>query len=244
MLALGYESMSVPAVKVGDRRVQGSRWIARALDEIVPERPLFPADPRLRRLVEEAERWGELLNDATRRLFYCAARRDPGVFEDAMSVGSGRSMRLALHVGAPALVRLAGGAHHASDSAGREDLMMLPQRLGQIDAWIEEGVLGGDELNAADFQIAPNVASLLLSEDLWPHVEGRPAAALARRVLPCKPGRRLRLAPPEWLLDEPHGHAGQAGPGTAGDFERPAVVRPSPIPRRVARLLVRSALPG
>lgn len=49
MLALGFETMGVPALKLGRRRVQGTRSISRALDEMVPERPLFPADPRLRK---------------------------------------------------------------------------------------------------------------------------------------------------------------------------------------------------
>ncbi|HEX8159995.1 MAG TPA: hypothetical protein VF526_21660 [Solirubrobacteraceae bacterium] len=76
---------------------------------------------------------------------------------------------------------------------------MLTNRLSQIDAWIEDGLLGGEHLNAADFQIVPSVACLLRSEDLWPYVEGRPAAALARRLLPCDIGPSVRLAPPEWL---------------------------------------------
>jgi glutathione S-transferase len=200
MLALGFQSMSVPAITIEGRRVQGSRWISRALDERFAGRPLFPADPRRRREVEDAERWGELFNDATRRLFYCAARRDLDAFRTVMTVGHGRCLRFAARMTAPLVVRLAAGAHHAADSTGLEDLALLPERLSQIDAWIDRGVLNGEELNAADFQIAPNVASLLLSEDLWPYVVGRPAEALARRVLPCAPGPRIRLAPREWLV--------------------------------------------
>ena len=45
MLALGFESMGVPAIKWNRRRVQGTRSISRALDELVPELPLFPSDP-------------------------------------------------------------------------------------------------------------------------------------------------------------------------------------------------------
>ena len=57
MLGLGFETMGVPAMKVDGRRVQGSRAISRALDEIVPEKPLFPADPKRRKAVQDAERW-------------------------------------------------------------------------------------------------------------------------------------------------------------------------------------------
>ncbi len=49
--------------------MQGSRAIARELDRLVPEPPLFPADPDARATVEEAELWGdEVLQSAARRL--------------------------------------------------------------------------------------------------------------------------------------------------------------------------------
>ena len=84
LLALGFPTMAVPALKADGRRVQGTRWIARALDELVPERPLFPADPVQRKAVEDAERWGEGFQNATRRIFYCAARRDHAAFVSLM----------------------------------------------------------------------------------------------------------------------------------------------------------------
>ena len=81
MLMLGFPTMGVPAIKVGDVRVSGTRWIARALDELYPDRPLlFPPDPAERRKVQDAERWGERLQNAVRRIFYCAARRDRETF--------------------------------------------------------------------------------------------------------------------------------------------------------------------
>ncbi len=200
MLGLGFPTMGVPALKVDGRRIQGTRWIARALDEIVPERPLFPADPERRKAVQTAERWGEEFQNATRRIFYCAARRDRSVFPSVMTAERGLPMRVVLRVASPLIVRLATGAHRASDEAGREDMELLPERLDQIDAWIEAGVLGGAELNAADFQIAPNLSALLLAEDLAPYIHGRPAEALARRVAPGYVGRVPRgVAPAEWL---------------------------------------------
>jgi glutathione S-transferase len=199
MLALGFETMGVPALKIDGRRVQGTRWIARALDEEFPERPLFPADPVQRRTVQEIERWGEGFQNATRRIFYCAARRDAGVFSSVMAVEQTPLRRAALRLGAPLIVRLAAGAHRASEEHAREDLELLPERLDRIDAWIEAGLLDGPQLNAADFQIAPNVAGLLLAKDLARFVDGRPAAALARRVAPDYAGRVGAVAPAEWL---------------------------------------------
>ena len=199
LLALGFETMRVPALKLERRRVQGTRWIARALDEHVPQPALFPADPQRRRAVEDAERWGEELQSATRRLFYCAARRDRGAYRSVTAQGRSPLGRLMSRMTAPIVIRLATGAHLATDDAGREDLALLPGRLDQIDAWIDEGLLNGPQLNAADFQIAPNVAALLLFEDLAPFIERRPAAALARRVAPDYPGHVPAVLPAEWL---------------------------------------------
>jgi len=200
MLMLGFPTMGVPAIKVGDVRVSGTRWIARALDELYPDRPLlFPPDPAERRKVQDAERWGEELQNAVRRIFYCAARRDRQTFLSVLGSGRGPVKGFAMRMMAPVIIKLATGVHRASDEAGREDIVMLPERMDQIDAWIAEGVLGGEQLNAADFQIGVNVSALLLSDDLTPFVEGRPAAALARRVLPDYVGHIGPVFPPEWM---------------------------------------------
>jgi len=199
MLALGFETMGVPAIKFNGRRVQGTRWIARYLDEIVPARPLFPADPVRRKAVEDAERWGEDFQNATRRIFYFAARRDKGAFTSFMAPRRSPPMKIALRIGRPLIVRLATGAHRASDAACLEDLELLGERLDQIDAWIEEGLLNGPELNAADFQIAPNISGLLLSDDLAPYIRDRPSAAFARRVAPGYAGHLAAVIPTDAL---------------------------------------------
>jgi glutathione S-transferase len=200
MLALGFETMGVPAIKFNGRRVQGTRWIARYLDEIVPTRPLFPADPVARKTVQDAERWGEEFQNATRRIFYFVARRDRTAFTSFMTPRRSPPMRVALRIGRPLIIRLATGAHRASDAAAREDLELLGERLDQIDAWIEQGVLNGPELNAADFQIAPNVSGLLLSDDIAPYVRDRPAAAFAQRVAPGYAGHLAAVIPPDALV--------------------------------------------
>jgi glutathione S-transferase len=199
LLGKGFATMAVPALKADGVRVQGSRWIARALDELEPARPLFPADPARRRAVEDAERWGEGLQNATRRIFYCAARRNTSAFTSLMTAERGPVKRLMVRASARLVIRLATGVHRATDEHGREDLELLPERLDRIDAWIEEGVLDGPELNAADFQIAVNVSALMLAEDLRPFIENRPAAAFARRVAPDYHGNIPRSLPYEWL---------------------------------------------
>src|SRR5947208_1050512 len=49
---------------------------------------------------------------------------------------------------------------------------------------IADGVLGGEQLNAADFMVAPTVAMLLYRPDVRPFVAGRPALELVDRILP------------------------------------------------------------
>jgi len=50
--------------------------------------------------------------------------------------------------------------------------------------WISEGLLGGTELNAADFMVAPSLALILYRPDVRPIFEGRPALDLVDRLLP------------------------------------------------------------
>lgn len=175
--AYGFRGITIPALTIDGRRLQKTRVISRALDVWQPEPRLFPTDPRQRAGVEDAERWGEGLQDAVRRLSYCATRRTrPSVLT---TLGSIR--------------------HRASAEAGRRDVEALPERLAQIDAWIETGVLGGDELNAADLQIAPSVAVLLSFADFAPHIAGRPAAEHALRVAGRYERSRGPALPEEWL---------------------------------------------
>ena len=116
-----------------------------------------------------------------------------------MTAERGPVKRVMVRMSAPIVIRLATGVHRAVVEHVREDLALLPGRLDQVDAWIEEGLLNGPELNAADFQIAANVAALMLSDDVRPFIEFRPAAALARRVAPDYQGHLDACLPYEWL---------------------------------------------
>ena len=245
LLARGFETTGAPALKIDGRRVQGTRWIARALDELYPDRPLFPADPEARRAVEYAERWGEELQNATRRIFYCAGRRDRKAFMSVLGAGHGPVRRSMIRMFAPVIMKLATGVHRATDHAGREDIQLLPERLDQIDAWIAQGVIGGPELNAADYQIAVNVSALMLSVDLVPFIEGRPAAALAQRVAPDYVGHLGPIVPDEWMAELRAAHtlsaAAQRSPEEDGGGAPPAPDRAAGDAARVA-LAMRSSL--
>jgi glutathione S-transferase len=177
---------TVPALAAGDRRVATNRQIARFLDEQHPAAPLFPADPDARRAVEEAERWAnETLQMAARRIALGWAVRDPA--------GAGRSSadgrmgyllyrrELARRLIIPQIGRM---VFAVGQRAERELLADLPAMLDRIDAWIADGVLGGEQLNAADLMVAPSLALMLYRPDVRPQFEGRPALELVDRLLP------------------------------------------------------------
>ncbi len=91
-------------------------------------------------------------------------------------------------------------SNEATDVNVRADLASLRDDLDRIDAWIAEGVLGGPEPNAADYQLAPSIRLLMSFDDLRPFIEGRPAGEMAMRVVPDFPGRTPAVAPAEWLV--------------------------------------------
>ena len=125
MLGRGFQLMNVPALRIDGRRVQGSRQISRALEELQPQPPLFGADEHQRRAVAQAERWGEEFQDAVRRIFWCAARRNPRAMM-TVHPHANPLMRPAQHVTRRLVTRLATAGHQASDFAGEEDLAELP----------------------------------------------------------------------------------------------------------------------
>jgi len=198
--AVGFPGITVPALKIDGQRIQGSREIARELDRLAPEPPLFPADPGKRVAVEEAERWGdEVLQPPMRQILWWAIKRDKAPLR-SYSEGAklGIPISLALKTAAP-IVALSARFNEADDEHVRRGLAEMPAMLDRVDAWIAEGVLGGAQLNAADFQIAPSLALAMTLDDLRPAIENRPAGELAKRVAPDYPGKTPKVLPPAWL---------------------------------------------
>jgi glutathione S-transferase len=197
---VGFRGITVPALRIDGRRIQGSREISRLLEERVPEPPLFPSDPDRRRAVEEAERWGEeTLQPIPRRVFrWGAARRQhlrEWIAADVVGMPAPGAMARANAPLARTMARLV----DARDDAVRGDIAALPDLLAHADALIASGVIGADEPNAADFQIATSVRVLLAFEDVRPLTEGHPVADLARRILPDYPEPIPAFLPPSWL---------------------------------------------
>ena len=198
--AMRFPRVTVPAIRIDGRRVQGSREIARELDRVRPEPPLFPADPARRVAVEEAERFGdEDLQHPIRQILWWAMKKNTAPLA-SYSEGAriGVPIGLAVRTAAP-IVALSARFNEASDANVRRDLGALPGMLQRVDDWIAEGVLGGEQLYAADFQIAPSIRLAMTLDDLRPAIENRPAGELALRVVPEYPGRMPPVLPAAWL---------------------------------------------
>jgi glutathione S-transferase len=196
--AMGFPSRTVPALKSDGRKVQGTRQISRFLDELQPQPPLFPANRRAD--VEEAERWGdEQLQSVPRRLAWFALGRDRSDlkgFMEGYKLGLPTSVAVAT---AGPIVWAEGKINKASADAVRADLAALPALLDHIDKLIADGVIGGDEPNAADYQIATSVRLLMAFDQLRPLIDGRPMAPWAERIAPDPGGHIPAALPAEWL---------------------------------------------
>ena len=195
----GFRGGTVPALKIDGRKLQHSREISRALEELKPDPRLFPSDPEARLEVEEAERWGEeVLQDGPRRIIrWIAVHRPEARVMIARDVGIPLP-RFAAWINAPAARHVANKVD--ADEQIQSTIAQVPQLLDHVDELIADGVIGGDQPNAADLQIATSVRSLLDVQDLRPATDGRPASEWAMRLVPgfgtaFPPG----LLPAEWL---------------------------------------------
>jgi glutathione S-transferase len=179
----GFRGGTVPGIKIDGRRLQESRAISRALDELKPDPPLFPADPEKRLEVEEAERWGdEVLQDVPRRIVrWLSVHRPETRVMIAREIGVPLP-KLAAWVNGPTARYMANKVD--SDREIRNAIASVGEVLDHVDDLIEQGVIGGDPPNAADFQIVTSVRALLTVRDLDRATQGRPAADLAMRLVP------------------------------------------------------------
>jgi glutathione S-transferase len=197
---LGFTRSTVPAIKIDGRRVQGSCEISRELDRVQPDPPLFPSDPEKRLAVEEAERWGEQeLQHPVRQIVLWALCANGTPIRSYME-GSRLGMPIGLAARfAPPFIAAGARVNEASGEVVRANLAGLGGMLQRIDEWIAAGVLDGEELNAADFQIGASVRLAMTLQDLRPLIDSRPACRLARRAVPYYAGEAPPVLPPAWL---------------------------------------------
>jgi glutathione S-transferase len=198
---LSYGGTTVPGMRLDGERLVGSRPIMRRLDSLAQEPALLPspAGPSYARVLE-AERWGdETFQDVPRRLIDIAFLRRP---EDMESYAGDNKLVVPvslLRPTTPVVARLMAIRNGARDDTARADLAALPGQLEMVDAWIAEGLLGGDLPNAADLQIGSTIRLLMSIGDVRPLIEGRPAAQLTRYFPPLIGQIEPGVLPAEWL---------------------------------------------
>jgi glutathione S-transferase len=179
-----FGARTVPALRNGREKVQGSRTIMHRLDQMVPEPALYPSDPERRAAVEEADRWGdEEFQQDVRDLIWAGAVHRP----DAL-VSYGKGSRVPLPDGvvravAPAIARAQRGINRTGDAKARAVLQALPHKIARIDGWIADGTIGDlAHPNAADLQILSTVRLMSSLADVRPLFSSSRSLELAERL--------------------------------------------------------------
>jgi len=164
---------TVPGLLIDGEPVHGSRPILARLEQLVAEPTLYPSPE-----VREAERWGdEELQDLGRRLPWGAMHFRPeamGTFGGAGALdGPGTDFAIAY-------VRASWKYHKISAARLHEDLAGLPALLAHVERLADEGVIGGEQANAADLQIGATLRVLLTVGDLQPLLADSAGERIAR----------------------------------------------------------------
>jgi glutathione S-transferase len=201
---VGFRGGTVPAVKLDGRRLQGSRQIARELDERWPEPPLYPADPELRKQVEEAERWGEeQLQPVPRRVARFGAARDVGLRRWGARGAGMPAPDLVARLSGPAARYFArtieSDGRRGTEAAVRADLEALPAQLDYADRLFTDGILTTDPPNAATLQVLSCICLIDAHADLHDAIGSRPSVRAARQLFPDYPGPIPRFLPTDWI---------------------------------------------
>jgi glutathione S-transferase len=207
---VGFRGGTVPALKLDGRRIQGSRTIARALEQLRPEPSLLPADPQMRALVEEAERWGEQeLQPVPRRILRWGLVGDLALRRWLAEQSRMPAPAVAARTSGP-LARYYAHVVGADAAEIRRALVKLPRLLDHADALLADGVLTTDPPNVATLQVLCSVRSLAAFTDLRDQVARHPSAAAARALFPAYPEPVPPFLPRSWL--EGHAESEAGGP--------------------------------
>jgi glutathione S-transferase len=180
---------TVPGVRFEDgEKVQGSTAIMRALERRVPSPPLFDG-PAGAAAIEEAEHWGQqVFQSVPRRLLWAAFTKYPRSMHGFQEGASSPKLPMPVVVAlAKVVLPIERRLNDVTEAAVRADLAALPALLDRVDAYIADGVLNGEQPNAADLQIAPTVRLLYALQDVRPLIDDRPAKDFAFRWFPQLP---------------------------------------------------------
>jgi glutathione S-transferase len=177
----GEGNHTVPGMLVDGEPVHGSRAILDRLEQLVPEPILYPSQE-----VREAERWGdEELQDLGRRMPWGALHFRPeamGTFAGGEPLdGPGTDFAIRF-------IRPTWKYHGITAARLHEDLAGLPAKLAHVERLAADGVIGGEQPNAADLQIGATLRILLNVGDLRPLLAGSEGERIARNLFAEYPG--------------------------------------------------------
>jgi glutathione S-transferase len=196
---------TVPGMRIGSERLVGSRRIMRRLDELAGEPPLLPppGDAAYARVLE-AERWGEeVLQPVPRRIIDAVFVRRPATMEtfaEDMKLPVPRSF---LRPVLPLTARLMAIKNGARDEAAKADLAALPRQLDRVDELLAEGLLGGEQPNAAGLQIGSSIRLFNCIGDVAPLLSGRPSLRMIDWFQPTGASIPAGILPADWLPSQP-----------------------------------------
>jgi glutathione S-transferase len=198
---LGFRRGTVPALKLDGRRVQGSREIARALDELRPDPPLFPGDPEARRRADEIERWGdEEFQNVPRRILRWGMTRDVGLRRWLAEQSSMPAPGVAART-TGLVARYYARDVEASEERARKEVESIPRVLDRVDGLLADGTLSTEQPNAVTYQLLCTVRALGGFDDFAGLVASHPCDAAARKLFPedFTASPAPRFVPPDWL---------------------------------------------
>lgn len=199
-----FDAGTVPAILIQDgpgrpRKVQTTLKCLRAIESLMPDPPLYPAEASERERVLQAEAWGAgEFQDAVRRLVWVAMKGSPGAmfsFEANLHIPS-----TLLRPFARPTIWGARRLNHATDTQARADLEALPGQIDEIDAFIAAGTIGGSRANAADLTVLSSLWLLRSLADLRPLIDSRPCGRKTRELFGDAPGEiPAGSLPAKWL---------------------------------------------
>ena len=176
----GEGNETVPGMTIDGEKVHGSTAIQARLEELFPGNPLYPEAIADR--VREAELWGDgEYQDLGRRLPWSALYFRPeatGTFAGAGPLDPA-GVDFAMKT-----IHLSWKYHAITAERTASDLEALPGMVDRIEEFAAEGLIGGEEPTAADFQIGATTRVLLTIRDLDPVFEGTAAGEVALRHFP------------------------------------------------------------
>lgn len=190
---------TVPGLLVDGEPIHGSSAIYAKLDELSDLNPMYPA--AVADAVREAEAWADqAVQGAARFLVWGAMHFRPefmGTFGGAGQLDP---------PGTDYAIKFVRGAwRHIGITAAQvaETLSGLPAVIDRIDQLADDGLIGGEEPNAADLQIASSIRLMLTVGDVQPLLADSVAERLAMEVFPEMAGDIPAGAFPAGWVPEP-----------------------------------------